>query len=493
MSTTSPDPDVAGAARLHAGVTLAAVVLAWAAAFREPLRVLVLGTSPRAQLLDAALVTGIVVLAIRRRGAMSPWPRPALAPLAVTALAVLGHAAVTLTIHAVVASGIAMVLAAWGLAGLWLPQRRWLQAFPLVLAGVCALPIGPTLDLYVGFPLRMASTRVTHALLAAFIEGDVSMQTVLVIDAGTRGVQVDLPCSGVRSLYCGAIAWAAATWFEHRRVGACWLLASGGFVIALVLTNLARVIALVLLHTHVGPRPTELLHLPLGMAAFSAACAAGWWLLHRVPATTAAAATAIADSRRVPPLLLVVPLLAVATVSPRASAPTQVAVPQLPAWAEPLPLEEGERASTTAHGADALGKWRVSDPTTGVRGQLLLVRSRDWRAHHQPDACHHAAGRAVVDARTVLLAPEVPVRWLALRTPQGPATGVYWFQSSTHVTEDHDARAWASLSGDTQPWVMVSLTLDGARDPDDAELRSFLDVVGHEAAALARSTDEELR
>jgi hypothetical protein len=90
-----------------------------------------------------------------------------------------------------------------------------------------------------------------------------------------------------------------------------------------------------------------------------------------------------------------------------------------------------------------------------------------FRAHHPPEQCLQGSGLAVQDARTWLVAPQMPVRVLRLRGRQGSA--LYWFQSRTRVTDDFAARVWAR----DDRWAMVSVLFDGSRPPP-AELALLL-------------------
>ncbi|MCA9712498.1 MAG: archaeosortase/exosortase family protein, partial [Myxococcales bacterium] len=196
---------------------LALLLAAWAALHRASI-VDLWATAPA----GAARMNGMLAVALlavvlhRARGLrLRLVPRPG--PLAVVVVCALLHIGLRRTVDSDLLSCASMVVGAWGLAGLALTPARWRQALPLALAGVCVLPMGAALDIYLGFPLRLATAQLVHAALEPLGLGPTTAETIVLIE-GT-GVQIDLPCSGVRSLWSGALLWTAATWIERRRVG----------------------------------------------------------------------------------------------------------------------------------------------------------------------------------------------------------------------------------------------------------------------------------
>lgn len=471
----------------HAVVHAIALAVAWLGAFRAPLLALIDGAPRNAALIDGALALGLLALLVRHlaRGAIRPVLRPA--PLAVVALATGAHVVNAHTIEVDLLGGVCMVVGAWGLLGLHVTPRRWLQAMPLLLAGLCVLPVGSALDLYVGFPLRLGTAQITWSLLAPWIPTDLATETILVVEGGAAGVQIDLPCSGVRSLWSGAVFWAAASWIERVRVGRHWWLAGGAFAAILVATNVVRVVALTLLHAFAPPVVSGVLHVPLGLVAFVVACAVGFVLIRWLPKARPEAEPA---GRPWSTGWLTVALLVVAAIP---AEPSPRSIPSSPTlgddWATPVALAASELALFTARGATSVGKWDVVHGR--VTGQLLLVRSRSWRAQHRPDVCHAASGRRVEDDRTVMIDAEFPARLLRLSVPDGAAWGLYWFQSSEAITDDHDARVWSALDGDAEPWVMVSLVLDASVPASDPDVLALLGRARAAAADLVRTHPTE--
>ncbi len=451
---------------------LGALLLAWGLLHRAPLFDLLGNASAESLRLNLIIGVGLAALVGSRIRTVALRPAPRIAPLFVVAVCTVAHLGLTRTVDIDLLSCASMVLGAWGLVGLFLPRRRWLQALPLALAGVCILPMGAALDVYLGFPLRVATAHLVHTALEPLGLRPVSAETIVLLEGA--GVQVDVPCSGVRSLWSGAILWAAITWIERRRIGLAWIGAGLVFAGLLVGLNAARVLALVLLHGLAPPAAMEVLHVPLGLCAFATAGLLGWALLRRLPAAPAVPEPAASPSRGRILWGLVALLLALSALPVAAPVPvTPVETIELPDPAlHPIELQPKEAALFRARHARAAGKWEVS--LDGAQGQLVMVQGSSFRSQHRPDLCHLAAGRSVEQEIPVLLGPDLPARQLRLRGEGTEAIAVYWFQSAERTTNEYGARIWAALDGDAEDWMMVSVMVQPPLPLDDPQLAALL-------------------
>jgi exosortase O len=94
-------------------------------------------------------------------------------------------------------------LATYGLLGLWLEPQRWRRGLPAALLLVGVLPFGEHLQTFVGYPVRILTAALVQKGLAAAGAHSVGMETILVFENGVS--QVDIPCSGVKSLWTGPV------------------------------------------------------------------------------------------------------------------------------------------------------------------------------------------------------------------------------------------------------------------------------------------------
>jgi exosortase O len=129
-------------------------------------------------------------------------------------------------------------LASYGLLGLWMDAHRWRQGLPAALLLVSALPFGDHMQTFIGYPVRIFTAGAVQEGFRALGIPTVTVDTILVFENGIS--QVDLPCSGVKSLWTGGIFLLAATWIERRPLNLRWFFAALVFVVLLLAANLAR-------------------------------------------------------------------------------------------------------------------------------------------------------------------------------------------------------------------------------------------------------------
>ncbi|MCA9982214.1 MAG: archaeosortase/exosortase family protein, partial [Anaerolineales bacterium] len=169
-------------------------------------------------------------------------------------------------------------LGGYGLAGLWLAPHTWRNGLPVALLLIGALPFGTHMQTFIGYPMRLSTAALVRDGLQLAGVTSVGVDTILVFENGVS--TVDLPCSGVQSLWTGLLFLLAATWVEQKRLGWRWLLTAVLFTGLLFLTNLVRVALLVTVGEVARWRVlAEMLHVPLGVLGFVLACAGALLLL----------------------------------------------------------------------------------------------------------------------------------------------------------------------------------------------------------------------
>lgn len=384
-------------------------------------------------------------------------------------------------------------LASYGLVGLWMSPARWRRGLPAALLLIGTLPFGEHMQTFVGYPMRILTAAIVRNGLAALGVSSIGIDTILVLENGVS--HIDLPCSGVKSLWAGALFLLAATWVENRRFSLRWLLTGLVFAALLFAANLARVSLLVVVGQVAGWRLlAEMLHVPLGVLGFVAACAAAVTLLRRQPPAPPEARNAARDPKTLrgragdrgsglarptwlAPALAATILAMALAYSPR---PQSGLGQEPPAWefpaelvTEPMPLKPDEVAWLTRGGAESADRRRFE--WRGITGSMMLITSRTWRAHHRPERCFEVFGVSLNDARTHLVAPDFPLRFLSMSYADGHwrMSASYWLQSADRTTDDYGTRIWADLASERDRWVLVTILFDGVQDPNSADLQSF--------------------
>jgi exosortase O len=401
-------------------------------------------------------------------------------------------------------------LASYGLLGLWMQSRRWRQGLPAALLLIGALPFGEHMQTFVGYPMRILTAAIVRDGLAAAGVSSIGIDTILVLENGVS--QVDLPCSGVKSLWTGMLFLIAATWIERRPLNLRWLLTALVFAGLLFTVNLARVGVLVIVGQVAGWwLVAEMLHVPLGVLGFVAACAAAVALLRlqrpgaqdvwdahdEFDATGEGPRTddvlpALARPIWLAPALATAILVMALVFTPR----PQIGLAQPPpAWEfpaglvnEPVPLKPDEIEWMTRDGAESADRRRFE--WRGITGSMILVTSTTWRAHHRPERCFEVYGLSLDDSRTHLVTPAFPVRFVSLGDGDGHvlSSATYWFQSADHTTDDYGTRIWADLAPERERWVLVTILFDGVHDPNATDIQAFY-IALHDAVAHSLEGD----
>jgi exosortase O len=370
-------------------------------------------------------------------------------------------------------------LASYGLLGLWMRPHDWRRGLPTALLLVGALPFGEHLQTFVGYPLRVLTANIVHDGLGAIGVHSLSADTILVFESGFS--KIDLPCSGIKSLWTGGLFLLAATWIERRPINFRWLLVAVGMAFLLLAANLGRVAALVLVGQVAGWGDlAAMLHVPLGVLGFSGACAAALFSLRWVqrpsdPITTTEEEAALSRPIWLAPglggVILIMALLYVPRPQPAyAQAPLQWQFPT-ELTVSPWALTDQEREWLEIGVVREAYRWRFE--WRDLSGSMLFVASTDWRAQHRPERCFEVYGLSTEGSETILVDADFPIRDLSLSNDQlsEDLSAVYWLQSAGQTTDDYATRIWADLAPEKQRWVLVTILFDRAVDPraDEAQ------------------------
>jgi exosortase O len=381
------------------------------------------------------------------------------------------------------------VLGTYGLLGLFLQTQVWRQGLAVAIAIAVVLPFGTQFNQGLGFPIRTVTAHTVEQILQGWNIAALSSENIIVLENSIANV--DLPCSGTKSLWTGMVFLLAATWLEGRQMGMRWLLICVVNFVLLVLANIGRVLALVLL-TQVFHQPAiaDLLHLPLGLAGFVTACLVSLVLLKQLPKQ--GLFRDIEHSRSMPSpsrfktgivqITLIVCVLGLSFLPQ-----PQVATPTLSHFADlnlasiqtkSLPLAPVEHDFFATYPDTVAQKYRFE--AEGISGSVLLVTSATWRSQHTPELCLVGLGFAVDKMEAKPLTAEVWGRWLSLN--QGKYAAAYWFQSSQRTTGDYLSRMWGEINRQEPTWVMASVLFDQPQTIENNRVRLFLNEV-HDAVA----------
>jgi exosortase O len=287
---------------------------------------------------------------------------------------------------------------------------------------------------------------------------------------------VDLPCSGLRSLWTGTLFLLAATWLENRQIGTRWFLVYGASLFLQVLSNIVRVLILVVVTQLQQPTLAQILHIPLGLLGFICACGLTWIMLQSVPKhklQQSQPKKELKTQNLKAQFLLLIVVIALALI-PQLRQPQQeplsIASLHWPSGLISKRLELTETEQRFFDNASATSEKRrfVSGE---LSGSILLVSSNSWGGYHAPELCFVGSGLKVDTTERQWLTPNIKARWLSLQ--DGKLSATYWFQSPKQTTDDFLSRLWSQVTRQQKTWVMISVLFDSSKSPDSSEVRAF--------------------
>ena len=393
-------------------------------------------------LLSVLLLIGIQVWQGGLRLRLDIGPQLALIPLAFVLGGALFFVLVEHTVAINTVSASLFILASYGFVGLWMDAARWRQGLPVMFLLIGVLPIGHHMQTFIGYPMRILTAGIVRDGLQAVGVTTVGMDTILMFENGVA--QVDLPCSGVKSLWTGALFLIAVTWLDRRPLNLRWLLVGGLFAVILFLANLARVGVLIVVGEVMGWHlMAEMLHIPLGVLGFVIACGLGFMLLRWVGRQSGDVNNAGCERTGIglaqsteqrahlrsrnpnakpsrprwlgPVLAICLTALAMVYTPREAVGLTQPSLLwHFPAelQSEPMPLRPDEEVLLTRDGADSADRLRFR--WRGVSGSMILIPSTTWRAHHRPERCYEVYGLSIDKSQGHLVRAGLPIRTVAL-------------------------------------------------------------------------------
>jgi exosortase O len=433
------------------------------------------------QVIFVATVATVAFLARRYRQQIgfSFVPQLQLAPLLLMLGCGIGAIAINWLLDIEQVSVLLFVLGTYGLAGLFISANFWRKGLPVAVLFACILPFSLQFSVGLGFPIRVLTAYAVEHILNYWQIAAVSSHDIIVLENGIA--QVDLPCSGLKSLWTGTLFLLAATWLENRQIKWRWLSICIAHLLLLISANIGRVLLLVLL-ANVFDRPelAQIVHVPLGILGFSSACFLTWVLLQTVPINpinkVAATQTKFGGGDLKKKELILCTLLIGLSFIPKP--PTILAEPlalnrvSLLAQMElkTIPLTKVEQSFFTEYPHTIAQKQRFK--SDNLSGSILLVSTTSWQAHHAPELCFVGNGFAVERMDKQQLSPEVIGRWLSLEN--GKMNAAYWFQSDRQTTDEFISRFWSDVTRQQKSWTLVSVLFDKPEKVDSSEVREFV-------------------
>jgi exosortase/archaeosortase family protein len=361
---------------------------------------------------------------------------------------------------------LAMTVLAATISALWLGGRLHLALWGLLLLG---LPVIPSLQFYLGYPLRALVAQVAAPLLRG--AGFHVLPAGACLRWGSDLIAIDAPCSGVKMLWAGGVLVIA--------LALAWRLSAGrtvqailGALVLLLVGNAVRAAALFFPETGVVALPGWT-HEAVGMIVFlGVAAGIVWWVSRLAPSRPEPPVRVPRISRRSSYGFALAGLLA-AAVPLLHPTPSHRPLPPFPGWPtqfegrplSALPLTARERRFQEEF-PGKIGRF-----TDGRRELVIRWVVQDTRRLHPAADCFRGAGYRVTPLP--LVRDQQGHWWGASRVVRA---GRAWcarerlYDEGGHSWSDVSAWYWsAALRRTAGPWWAV--TVVEAAMQDDANSR----------------------
>ena len=386
--------------------------------------------------------------------------------------------------------------------GFWLKPSFWKRSAFVFMLFILTLPVLERLQKFVGFPLRLVTAKIVSFLLQLVGVGNISNSTVIMTE--NYATTIDLPCSGVKSLYFGGIILLAVYFLQQIKLSIKSIILAFLFFALLVFFNIWRVFGLVYVYGVLHLLEAgDSIHVFLGITGFVVSCLFLWYGSDYVKKTENSQPK---FSRKAISFAQIVPFKGLAHVSKwfnqgntaticaitlivtgvltntyikkpdKKIAPIEQSISfSIPnTVSSVVPFSEKEKTlflntDVTFASKYAL-KWKQKDLN------LLLVRSTSARSHHDPELCLQGLGYRLLHEQTILFS-DAQIKEIEIQTsddPHSPTGEVYyWYVSKDTIITDYSERVWEQFRQPNQEWVLVELIISKSQQPTKEKLNEL--------------------
>ena len=386
------------------------------------------------------------------------------------------------------------VLYCW--LGFWLKPSFWKRSVFVFVLLILTLPILERLQKFIGFPLRLITAKIVSFLLQLVGVGNIPNSTVIMTE--NYATTIDLPCSGVKSLYFGGVILLAVYFLQQIRLSIKSIILAFLFFALLVFFNIWRVFGLVYVYGVLHLLEAgDSIHVFLGITGFVVSCLFLWYgsdylrktqsskpklsfrTLHFEGLARLSKWFNPGNTLKLCATILIVTGILTHTLlktpDKRVSAAEQsISFSSPNTISSVIPFSDKEKTlflntDVTFASKYAL-KWKQKDLS------LLLVKSTSARSHHDPELCLQGLGYRLLHEQTISFS-DAQIKQIEIQTSDDlhSQTGVvyYWYVSKDKIITDYSERVWEQFHRPNQEWVLVELVISKPQEPTQEELKGL--------------------
>lgn len=366
-------------------------------------------------------------------------------------------------------------IAVYVLIGVFVKNNlRWKRGLPVAILIAVCIPFSVEFGSGFGFFLRIASSQVVEVVLNAAGVHVMSSHDILIFENGIA--QVDTPCSGLKSLLTGTLFFLSAVFIKKRTINLATCVQYVVFCCVLLFTNVLRIFVLVAIYEIIRWKElAEVIHIPLGILAFSVSCAVGWGMLTYFPQKKQRVEQEKDSTYNLLPVLLMVLSLGIAIgfKSPRSTHSFVMSASDSKLLTEinasPLQLTKAEEGFFSTKANTQALKWRFA--ASGVKGEILLVESSSLNGIHSPEICFFSNGMII---KTVSEETISNIHCTVVSFKNSEKRAVYWLQHNKNTTQSFLFRFWEHVLYGNTKWTMKALLFDAQSTLENKHVRGVL-------------------
>jgi len=362
---------------------------------------------------------------------------------------------------------ILFLLGVYALLGFYLEKHLWRRSIFIFLVLILCLPLLERVQKFLGFQIRFVTAQIVSFLLQITGIGNISNSAVIVTE--NHATSIDLPCSGVKSIYTGTLFMLAIYYLQKVRLSIKLLGVTIIFFLALLFFNTWRVFSLVYIYDVLDMRQFgDFVHVFLGLLGFFISCFILWFLTHKYVSSysnedkTPNKILQISEKKNLKKIALAVLGIVFIThlffIKEQPVVSTNTAQIEIPYKLQDINLSElsfSDREMSYFVNSDVEFSKKYSGQTkSGIPFTLLLVSSKSARTHHDPETCILGLGYTLNNSE-IFNVQGLTVRRLTLN--DDTAHLVYWFVSEDKVILDYSERVWEEIRNPGKKWILIEI------------------------------------
>lgn len=376
-----------------------------------------------------------------------------------------------------------MIIGAYALLGMYIERQVWKRGFFIVGIIALSLPFAEHIQTFLGFPIRLFTAKVVSTMMS-FI-GLISVSDASVIITENNATSIDVPCSGIKSIYTGIIVLLTIFFLKRVKWSLRLLAVVIIYFLLLLIFNIWRVFSLVYIYDVLSfPAFGNAIHVGIGIIGFVASTLILWHLVDKYAIKVVEQNDLQVQKERSYKKLYFIVLLMIALILDTSyiifwagknqqiqSSSIVFSVPNLEL--QETPFNQQEEQFFVNRDIEFSKKY-TGETKSGRAFSLLLISSKSWRDYHNPELCLQGVGYQIDDSEIIQLA-DLRIRKLSLNG--GKDTVLYWFVSKNKSAVDYSERVWEGIKNPEQVWTLVEVGFQGPVDlknSDIAELVEYL-------------------